>query len=77
MIDNSLFLLLNDLRIFSSHKLHCLSELSRIIEDLDLTLAIGVGVVVYAILLYFMRIPEFDRTLGNGEREDRSENWGG
>ena len=32
-------------------------------ENIALLLAIGVGALVYAILIYFMRIPEVDHTI--------------
>lgn len=51
-------------------------------ENLSLILAIGIGAVAYAILIYFVRIPEVDRTLGvvkkkfqaiMGSRKDQGE----
>ena len=32
-------------------------------ESLALIIAIGVGAIVYGVLVYFMRIPEVERTL--------------
>ena len=32
-------------------------------ENIALILAIGVGVLIYGVLIYFMRIPEVDRTI--------------
>jgi putative peptidoglycan lipid II flippase len=32
-------------------------------ENLALILAIGIGALAYAILIYFMRIPEVDRSI--------------
>lgn len=32
-------------------------------ENLALILAIGIGALAYAILIYFMRIPEVERTI--------------
>lgn len=41
-------------------------------SNLALILAIGVGALVYALLIYFMKIPEVDRTLEVAKRKLRS-----
>ena len=38
-------------------------------ENLALILAIGVGVLVYAVLIYLMKVPEVERTLKTLERK--------
>jgi len=44
----------------------------RLSQNLALIIAIGIGVLVYAILIYFMKIPEVERTLALVKRKLRS-----
>ena len=44
----------------------------RLSQNLALIIAIGIGVLVYGILIYFMKIPEVERTLALVKRKLRS-----